>query len=499
MYNLLIIDDEMATRKDIYNFMFASKFQLECIESDENVLNEILQKKYFDCVIIDNNLDKGLSKEEVFKIIAELRYPIIMVSNVREFTLKEFNKEWFIDCISLSHIFALRDMPDCQEKKDFQEKFIKDLCERVERDIYIYRGYKSDDRDALVICHMSDIQFCDPNANENDLRTLFDKLETFILHLDSSIDLLVITGDIVFSGKKREFAIAKEVIGKFKENMKKHRRDLEILFIPGNHDFDYQAYLLDVDGKYTMEPSFANILSELDDLEALVIKPKHFIDFEGDNNYITNFKNFAYEISKDISYLKRNFHIRIEKFAKSGFAIEGINNAYKFHKNKDGSKRYMFEYSGEFIKNFDVPLYTVMAGHVDPRDLGYKYVCNNQADRCDDNTFRLRCGKSGQCEKWGDMHHILEHSNSIVYLCGHVHYSDTEISDDKKRLFISAAAPTGINPNEKALNIIELDNKGNVIEATVSRYEAKPGSISNISMTKFSYDKLKKEWKELLG
>lgn len=499
MYKLLIIDDEMDTREDIYKFMFANRFSIVCIKSNEDELCMVLQEHIFDCIVLDNNLNDNLCKEEVLQILEQYRYPIIMVSNIRKFSLKEHDKECFIDCISLSQIFALRDMNEIQGKEEFQEKFIKDLCDRVERDILCYRGYDNTEKNNLVICHVSDIQFCDPHTNVNDLRTLFDKLETFVLNFDSHIDVLVITGDIVFSGKRKEFSVAKEVIEDFKNTMSLNRYEIEILFVPGNHDFDYQSFLLDADGKYLLDDTQLDKMPTLDNVKGfkdLTITPDLFIDFEANSNYLENFRCFSYAITNNYSYLNENFFIRSEKFAKSGFAIEGINNAYKFHRNKDNSKRYMYEYSSSLFGNFKSPLYTIMAGHINPRDLGYKYNCK-QTDRCNDNTFRTVCGVVGQCEKWGDMEQIFNQCNAILYLCGHVHYSDVEISDNKKRLYVSAASPTGVNPNEKTLNIIELEIKDKDIETTISRYDAKPSGIAFNETSMYKYDKEQKGWEKM--
>lgn len=499
MYKLLIIDDEMDTREDIYKFMFDSRFSLVCIKSIEEELCKIMQEQYFDCVVLDNNLDDDLNREGVLQILEQYRYPIIMVSNIRNFSLKEHDKKHFIDCISLSQIFALRDVVDIQEKQAFQEKFIKDLCDRVERAIYRYRGYDNSEKNNLVICHVSDVQFCDPHSNDNDLRTLFDRLITFVKDFDSHIDILVITGDIVFSGKRKEFLVAKEVIEGFKNAMSQNRYDIQILFVPGNHDFDYQSFLLDTEGHNLLDETKLQNMPTLDNkqgLKELVIKPDLFIDFEANSNYLENFRAFSYAVTNNDSYFKENFFVRSERFAKCGFAIEGINNAYKFHRNNDSSKRYMYEYSSSIFGNFKSPLYTIIAGHVNPRDLGYQYNCK-QGDRCNDNTFRSVCGVTGQCEKWGDMEQIFEQSNAILYLCGHVHYSDVEISDNGKRLFVSAASPTGVNPNEKTLNIIELENWDENIVATISRYDAKTSGIMLNETSKYKFEKVKKCWEKL--
>lgn len=518
MYKLLIIDDETYSdnRKEIYEFAFSKDFEIKCIESDEIQLESELKSCYYDCVILDNNLDKGLNKDDVLEKIKEYQYPVIMVSNSREFSVGEFLASRTIDCISLSHIFALRNVQNRSSENDeiqnLVEKCLRDLKDRVERDIFEYHGYKSDVKDSLTICHISDIQFCDPKAEENDIRTFFDKLAEFLLGLDSQVDILIITGDIVFSGKENEFREAKDYIKKFLEKMRASGRKLDIMLVPGNHDYDYQYFFtgaknckLDVeevkklncfieeDGAKLIEKKGYN--SEGKDVEKK-FTPDMFKDFKAEPVFLYNFKEFAYELTKDEKYSKKNFCIRNEKYQKSGFVLQGINNSYRYHKNIDGTKRYFFEYDYEVVGEMVKPLFSIIAGHIDPRSLGYDDICSNQQDRCSENLFRNRCCKKGQCEKWGDMERFFKKTNSIIYLSGHVHTSDIEVSKDKGMLFISATTPNGMNPGDRKLNVIQIKRGEEHIDAIVSAYSIGAEKIYAPVVQSYQYDLKCKKWAE---
>lgn len=522
MYNLLIIDDqfEKENRNTIYEFMFGREFDITCIDSEEQNILQELENKYYDCVILDNNLNSGLEKEAVISLVAEYNYPIIMVSNVREFTVREYAKDEVIDFISLKQYFTLRERQkicDAGEDKDNDKELIsqalRDLQERIIYDIYTTRNYTSDESGKVVICHLSDIQFCDPNVDENAIRTLFSKLEEFIINRAEPIDLVVISGDIVFSGKKKEYNMAKEIIIKFRDKLKKQRKNVDILFVPGNHDYNYQCYWIDESDNYKLDEKVITELvvkikekhgdNEWDTkgiTEAFLqngVRPDWFSDFEASPFFLSNFCEFAYEITKEKQYMQNNFGVTNTRYLKRGFAFVGIDNAYKYHKNLKGDKRYIFELDSDMVKNIKPPLYSICIGHVDPRSLGYRNVCEMQEDRCNDDLYRNECSNSGQCQKWGDMQRLFKKVNSIIYLFGHKHGSDAELSKDKKMLFIGAASPTGASPSEKTVNIIEINKNETNIDVEIAVHRATAENIAYSKTNKYQYDIKTGEWENI--
>lgn len=503
MFKLLVIDDEIKQekRKSVYQFMFEGEFETVYTSSQDEELKENLKKMYFDCIILDNNLDEELDKDEVIKILSTYGYPIIMLSNVRRFSDRELKKDGIVDFIALNLYFSLREDPDSSITK----QALKDLRSRITHDIYISRKYSNiKDKSDFTICHLSDIQFCDPHIEEHSLRTFFSKLEEFILSRDKYIDLVVITGDVVFSGKEKEFKVAKESINKFIDKIQKNQmRKMDIVFVPGNHDFDYKCFLvsentsqykISEEGNNKRTESFREISPE--QIQNLKITPDYFDDFKAESIYLSNFKKFAYEITKDYAYFLTPFYIEKTNYLNKGFKLIGVSNAFQYHKNIDGTKRYSFELDSDLIKDVKKPLNSIVLGHVDPRSLGYKTVCANQEDRCSADLFRTSCKNNGQCELWGDMQRLFLKVNGILYLYGHTHCSDIEISDDKKTLFVGAASSTGANPSEKTINIIELKDIQDKISAKISVHRAKAENISFQCSYNYTYYKETEEWKQ---
>ena len=516
MYNLLIIDDESnkENRKSIYEFMFHGAFEMTCIDSEEdNIINK-LNENYYDCVILDNNLNSGLEKEAVINLVSQYKCPIIMVSNDREFTEKEYMKKGIIDFISLSQYFELRKMQAKGEENEqrFINQILKDLHERIIYDIHAARKYASTRKNKVVICHISDIQFCDPKIDNNAIRTLFNRLEEFFINRNTPIDIVVISGDIVFSGKKKEFDIAKEAIKSFQEKLRRQRKNVEILLVPGNHDFNYQCYWAYEDEKCHIDEDKIEIIYEefkskhtdsewsgkqiVNKMLEYCVTPDFFKVFEADSLASSNFRDFAFTLTGESQYLNTNFYVSNDKFQKSGFKFIGINNAYKYRKNISGGKRYFYELNSEVVYKVNEPLYSISVGHVDPRSLGYEIVCSEKEDRCNENTFRLECNVKGQCEKWGDMQRFFDNVNAIIYLFGHKHCADIELSNDKKVLFIGAASPTGISPSEKTINIVEISNGEDSIDVDIAVHRATSRKIAYIRTYKYQYDCKGNEWSD---
>lgn len=513
MYKLLIIDDQNYTenRKDIYKFMFGGRFEIKCIDSEENNINDALKNEYFDCVILDNMLNSGLEKEMVISLINDYKYPIIMVSNVREFTEKEYEKEEIIDFISLNQYFKLRDLEKKTLEEDFVKQTLKDLHERVTYDIFSSRKYKSNEKSKLAICHLSDVQFCDPHIDKNDTRTLFTKLEDFIINRDTPIDVLVISGDIVFSGKEKEFENARNVIRDFQSKLKRRRKNVNIILVPGNHDFDYKSYMLNGKEMCTLDnKEIAGIVAKIkeniegkkdieffEEIVNSVITPSVFSEFEADSRYLTNFKEFAYEITNDLQYLKKNFYVINNLFIKRGFSFVGINNAYKYHKNQDDTKKYIYQLNSDIVEEFKEPIFSISIGHIDPRSLGYQKICGAQIDRCNSELYRSECCESGCCQKWGDMQRFFRRTKSIMYLFGHKHCSDIEISEDKTTLFVGAASPTGASMSEKTINVIELESRDKDVDVKIAVYRATAEKIKFVSTNEYLYNEKINQWEKI--
>ena len=88
----------------------------------------------------------------------------------------------------------------------------------------------------IKILHLSDLHFTVNNTSQNIvLSSLYKKIENDIVPTNKP-DILIITGDIAFSGKQKEYEKAKEYIDSIANLCKiKHEN---IFIVPGNHDVD---------------------------------------------------------------------------------------------------------------------------------------------------------------------------------------------------------------------------------------------------------------------
>src|SRR5215216_4207133 len=95
----------------------------------------------------------------------------------------------------------------------------------------------------ISIVQLSDIHFKSPG--DNFLLGRLDKIVAAIVNLakDSDLCLLLITGDIVFSGKKEEYEIAQKFFDDLCSKLTMSMQNVEItpVFIPGNHDCDFST------------------------------------------------------------------------------------------------------------------------------------------------------------------------------------------------------------------------------------------------------------------
>lgn len=92
---------------------------------------------------------------------------------------------------------------------------------------------------SLLILHLSDIHIraaSDPILKRADLiaRTLNEHLAT------ASLVVIIVSGDIAFSGSKKEYQLAKPFLEDLRKRIRKEARcDVEFVICPGNHDCDF--------------------------------------------------------------------------------------------------------------------------------------------------------------------------------------------------------------------------------------------------------------------
>ena len=99
----------------------------------------------------------------------------------------------------------------------------------------------------LLILHLSDIHFADDN---NLITSRLPKIVAAVRSVEHKFDtcLLLVSGDIAFSGKQSEYAIAREFFEKLQAELRQLQPGLTVMsvFVPGNHDCDFTKTSEDV-------------------------------------------------------------------------------------------------------------------------------------------------------------------------------------------------------------------------------------------------------------
>lgn len=498
MYKILIIDDEIEQRKEIYKKLFEKTFQITLISNSEDEIINALKDNLYDGIVLDSTLTSGAVTMKVQQCIKNFNGSVILVSDKREFDDSDRENNQICDCISLRPLFNCIEAYE-KEKDDEQKNIleaiengiVKDIQDRIRAAIKNVVGYRDDQKNnKLSICHIADLQFGDPSASEFDLNVFFTRLTTYLRDREPKPDLVVIAGDIVFSGKKEEFDIAESHIIPFLEAIYGEKEYYKhLIMVPGNHDYNYSAYLSDKNISETVEDNISN---------RDYLTPVDFKKFIAPDSASHYFCDFASRLTKNNDYWSLPLKIENGQLMPYGYRIIGISNASEYQAlNLDkGSKRYILNTEGLNVDQAAAQKQppTITVGHISPKDLGYKDVCPSTGIKCN-KFYEKQCQEEKQCRKWATSQVFMEAYNSIIYLYGHKHFASCEISDDNKRLFVAAGTPSGIE-SEMTFNIIEIEDGLDVDKLTLIINSVNSASISMADCKKYKYIKDSKRWEE---
>lgn len=386
MYNLLIIDDEIEQRKEIYERIFNKVFKTRLISNSEEEILTALRDNLFDGIILDSTLTSGAVTMKVQQCIKDFNGPVVLVSDKREFDDSDRANEQIYDCISLRPIFnciEARKQEKNSEQKEIlvaiENGIIKDMQDRIRNAIKHLVGYGDNQKNSkLSICHIADLQFGDPAANAFDLNLFFTRLTTYLRDREPKPDLVVIAGDIVFSGKKEEYEVAESHIIPFLEaiyGIDEYHKHL--IMVPGNHDYNYSSYLSDKSMSEVVTTGVSN---------KNFLVPSDFKKFIAPNSASYYFCNFAYRLTKDIKYWTLPLKIENRQLMQYGYRLIGVGNAAEYQTiNADkGKKRYILNTEGLNVDKVAAQKQppTITVGHISPKDLGYREVCESTETLC---------------------------------------------------------------------------------------------------------------------
>ena len=180
----------------------------------------------------------------------------------------------------------------------------------------------------ITILHLSDIHFR-KKKDDQDITSRKNVQQKLIRAVQEHSeaheppDVVAITGDIAFSGKKPEYDEAMDFVEKLKGILQK---DTQFLPVPGNHDVDRDQ----VD-KFA---SLYNVVKDKQVDEFLrqtdQVKRKIFVKFKA-------FRNFLYQVNPTLleSKTAREDYFWVKNFKEKEVSFLGLNSAWASESNED--------------------------------------------------------------------------------------------------------------------------------------------------------------------
>ncbi|WP_313527722.1 metallophosphoesterase [Anaerotignum sp.] len=268
----------------------------------------------------------------------------------------------------------------------------------------------------LSFIHLSDIHFVkssnDPSDIDKDLRdAIITDLEINGRENLENVTGILVTGDIAFSGNRKEYEIAKEYLNRVCSVF--HINPSDVYCVPGNHDVN-QSVVSGSDLIFAAQ-------NAVDEKKTIDDADKTFSKYISDNNFNALFKpideynefakRFECDISSDKIFWQKDF--MLEENLK--LRVVGINSSFLSNRTdhqKDKPDRLMY------IGQAQIPCYET------------------------DVATLLMCHHPPQCWKFKD--DILQRINkrADIQLYGHMHSQSVEIMDENAILYSGAVHPT---------------------------------------------------------
>ena len=180
---------------------------------------------------------------------------------------------------------------------------------------------------AITWLHLSDLQFSTSRTYDTNLvlRALLRDIEKRLEWYDLHPDFIALTGDIAFSGKPVEYALAQQFFDDLLETTGLSKARL--FLVPGNHDVDREL----------ISPGARNISSSLMDQEtasgilaSLGDRQLMFARFGSYTTFINDYLGEYLPFDKD-----RFFYVRVMDLHGSRVALLGLNSAWLSTSDRD--------------------------------------------------------------------------------------------------------------------------------------------------------------------
>jgi predicted phosphodiesterase len=287
----------------------------------------------------------------------------------------------------------------------------------------------------LKILHLSDFHFKTDNVSQDIVLSSLSKQIQTICNTEDKPNMLIITGDIAFSGKTEEYLLAKEFINKVAQYCNINIDN--IFIIPGNHDVDRKKIGKgQIDWWYNFKDDSALIDVLSSDQSFPIIKSKTDAYYE----FLKEFMSGKTEIGKYGEYVTQL------PFGNGGLSLKiiGLNSSI------------FCGYDGDDQKKLALGLPQVTK-------------CGDQIDNLSEIIITcvhhpFDCFHT--CEKPSLA--VIQRFSDII-LSGHVHEANNSFhqgGNTGDTIFITSGSAYEYRTTQNGFNIIEIDSdtlKGNVI------------------------------------
>lgn len=507
-YKILVFDDEYGARKDTYEGFFSKAIPKECLngnsvpifdivpENNYQTTRKKLEKWEFDAIFMDavfgkddpNELDVSIlenylySIKDYYNVKGDRIPPIFVVSSKWcDSNLARINKAFMkvFHSLPLSY-YSFSDLSQWANEPDIADmdgNFSADSLIAERKNIYDIISlhnerttkFLQNDED-IVILHISDLQFGDRKSTDNFIG-MYDNINDKIKSIrgKSSIDLVVISGDIAMGGKANEFEVAKEPLmdffGKLWPNEKKKEWQERIILVPGNHDFDINFCIADLfkakNQEHARSIDLYDVIKQIGGEISLYDYSKYGLSsFRNFGFYMTEDLNF--HVSPYLNYINNRFlpwgirfavlnsvsNINWMKTNQAGFSKEDIDSMVK----KEGGKNNIF---------------TIAVSHHSPLLLEEK---DNQLT--DEETDNLKTVINSL---------VRPPFKCQMFLGGHRHMNDQKDNKDSKGDKYISIEAASLRVEEKSPKYVRGFN--------VIQLKREAGSVKAIEEHRFQFDK----------
>lgn len=329
-YKLLVIDDEISTRKQIYKDVLGCTefFEMMFVKNVDDV-DASINNKHADAYIVDVVLDNWhLNLRDILDKIGD-KGPVILVSNKYE----KFDSTQLTNILNntidspVIHFLAWSEFYDEKSGKIAHPDLVTSTRLKISKELNKYHkrsNFKIGSNDSINILHISDTQFGDKKTDAGAF-LLDSAIGRFLRKNSIELHFCIITGDISYSGKPSEYKKALDWFKAFLDELWPNQDMRErLLLVPGNHDVNLRLCAAD---KY--EYNFKN-------KKLLELKKKDTFKYEHRKFGLTPFMKFAYELTGDKNWLeyKNNLCWISDRFLHLGIRFYHLNSVAELDFNQ---------------------------------------------------------------------------------------------------------------------------------------------------------------------